>query len=341
MYTSQIMECLEAMIAGKRNIVFQESQETLMGKIQMRMRRLYEIIEMKSEENLRQREQLESMISGISHQVKTPIRRGKEPRFPLGAMAVANLSRNKGKTLLVVLSLSFSAVLLNCALNYTGNMDEETFVEGMVISDIDVRSRDFLKPGIEEYKKVVKGSAVRELENLEGVQDFEKVYTYMLPKEKMTEKREDLGKILRVNGKETSENSQVFERNRMLYGYNENALARAAVIEGTMDYEKLCSGDYVVMAGSLGDSGEYNYEAQEFHAGDIIEAEIKGTVKEYTVLAVVGVEQAQEMSYSSGGYEAIGFPESVFLQMFPEMQNPIHCLFDAKEGSFDTLYLVW
>ena len=274
--------------------------------------------------------------SGVQN--KQTHRRGKETRFPLGAMAVANLSRNKGKTLLVVLSLSFSAVLLNCALNYTGNMDEKTFVEGMVISDIDVRSRDFLKPGTEEYKKVVKGSAVRELENLEGVQDFGKVYTYMLPEEKMTEKREDLGKILRVNGKETSENSQVFERNRMLYGYNENALARAAVIEGTMDYEKLCSGDYVVMAGSLGDSGEYNYEAQEFHAGDIIEAEIKGTVKEYTVLAVVGVEQAQEMSYSSGGYEAIAFPESVFLQMFPEMQNPIHCLFDAKEGSFDTLY---
>ena len=274
--------------------------------------------------------------SGVQN--KQTHRRGKETRFPLGAMAVANLSRNKGKTLLVVLSLSFSAVLLNCALNYTGNMDEKTFVEGMVISDIDVRSRDFLKPGTEEYKKVVKGSAVRELENLEGVQDFGKVYTYMLPEEKRTEKREDLGKILRVNGKETSENSQVFERNRMLYGYNENALARAAVIEGTMDYEKLCSGDYVVMAGSLGDSGEYNYEAQEFHAGDIIEAEIKGTVKEYTVLAVVGVEQAQEMSYSSGGYEAIAFPESVFLQMFPEMQNPIHCLFDAKEGSFDTLY---
>ena len=103
---------------------------------------------------------------------------------------MANLSRNKGKTLLVVLSLSFSAVLLNCALNYTGNMDEKTFVEGMVISDIDVRSRDFLKPGTEEYKKVVKGSAVRELENLEGVQDFGKVYTYMLPEEKRTEKRE-------------------------------------------------------------------------------------------------------------------------------------------------------
>ena len=72
-YTEQIMDCLEAMIAGEKDIVFQENQETLMGKIQMRMRRLYEIIEMKSEENLRQRKQLESMISDISHQVKTPI----------------------------------------------------------------------------------------------------------------------------------------------------------------------------------------------------------------------------------------------------------------------------
>lgn len=37
------------------------------------MRQLYGAIEMKSAENLRQREQLESMISDISHQVKTPI----------------------------------------------------------------------------------------------------------------------------------------------------------------------------------------------------------------------------------------------------------------------------
>lgn len=265
-------------------------------------------------------------------------RKGKDTRFPLASMAAANLSRNKGKTFLVVLSIAFSAILLNSVLNYTGNMDKETFVKNRVASDFDVRNGDFLKMGAENYKKTVNGEAVEALAAMEGVKDFGKVYTYMLPEDMMTEEREDLGKILCINGEETSEHIEDFDRNRMLYGFDENALNRATVIEGTLDYEKLCTGDYVIMAGGLRDNGEYNKEDQEFHAGDVIEAEIKGTVKEYTVLAVVGLEQAQEMCYSSGGYESIAFAEPVFLQMFPEMQTPIHCLFDAEKGTFDSLY---
>ena len=191
--------------------------------------------------------------------------------------------------------------------------------------------------GAEDYKKTVNREAIEELAAMEGVKDFGKVYTYMLPEDMMTEEREDLGNLC-INGEETSEHIEEFDRNRMLYGFDENALKRATVIEGTLDYEKLCTGDYVIMAGGLRDNGEYNKEDQEFHAGDVIEAEIKGTVKEYTVLAVVGLEQAQEMCYSSGGYESIAFAEPVFLQMFPEMQTPIHCLFDAEKDAFDSLY---
>lgn len=72
-YTVQLSDCLDAILAGKKNIDFQEDQETLIGKLQMKMRQLYEVMEKKSEESIRQREQLESMISDISHQVKTPI----------------------------------------------------------------------------------------------------------------------------------------------------------------------------------------------------------------------------------------------------------------------------
>ena len=39
----------------------------------VKMRRIYEILIMRSQENLYQRESLESMISDISHQLKTPI----------------------------------------------------------------------------------------------------------------------------------------------------------------------------------------------------------------------------------------------------------------------------
>lgn len=72
-YTDIIMESLDAMLAGKKGVDFAVSQETLIGKIQMKMYQLQEVIEQKSKESLRQKEMLESVISDISHQVKTPV----------------------------------------------------------------------------------------------------------------------------------------------------------------------------------------------------------------------------------------------------------------------------
>lgn len=72
-FTKSLADCLDAILAGEKGIDFQEDEETLTGKVQMKMRRLYETMEMKAEENLQQRKRLESMISDISHQVKTPI----------------------------------------------------------------------------------------------------------------------------------------------------------------------------------------------------------------------------------------------------------------------------
>ena len=83
--------------------------------------------------------------------------------------------------------------------------------------------------------------------------------------------------------------------------------------------------------------GEYGYEIQELHAGDVIEVEIEGEMKEYTVMAVIGTLNSLNMSYSAGGYEAITFSESVFREMFPENQDPIHCLFDVEDGYFDSI----
>lgn len=72
-YTDTIMENLDAMLAGKKGVDFAISQETLIGKIQMKMYQLQEVMEQKSKESLRQKEMLESVISDISHQVKTPV----------------------------------------------------------------------------------------------------------------------------------------------------------------------------------------------------------------------------------------------------------------------------
>ncbi len=267
--------------------------------------------------------------------VRKAQKKGKESDHRIMSMAAANLGRDKGKTVLVVLSVSFSAVLLNCVLNYTGSMDEETYVRHGMITDFDVRSASFEKYGEEDYQKVVSEYMMGVLEQIDGVTDFGKVYCQMLPDENRKTGDEDCGKITRINGKDAGEVFEDFDEYRMLYGMDENVLLRTDIIEGSIDYEKLCTGDYVVMAGNLSNDETYDYEAQEFHAGDVIKAEVEGKEKDYTVMAVVGMKESLCMSYSNGGYEAMVFAESVFLDMFLDMQTPIHCLFNAREGRFD------
>lgn len=264
-------------------------------------------------------------------------KKGKESRNRLMAMAVSNLGRDKGKTALVVFSISLSAVLLNCVLNYTGSMDEETYVRHGMVTDFDVRNASFYKTAIEDYQKVVPENTADMLKQTHGVTDFGKVYCQMVPDEQLIKGDEDLGRIIQINGKEAKKVFPDLDDSRMLYGMDESALSKTDIIEGDIDYAKLSTGDYVVMAGYLDDEEEYDYEAQEFHAGDVIEMEVDGVRKEYTVMAAVGIKNSLCMSYSKGGYEVIVFAEPVFLEMFPNMKSPIHCLFNAEEGSFDAV----
>lgn len=72
-YTSNLTECLDEMIAGKQEIMFDEESELLMSKVQVKLRRLYEILQSQTQQSMEDRKRLEEIISDISHQVKTPI----------------------------------------------------------------------------------------------------------------------------------------------------------------------------------------------------------------------------------------------------------------------------
>lgn len=72
-YTSELSNCLDEMIAGNEDIVFQEEQETLIGKLQTKLRKLYEILQERASQSQENRELLEKTIADLSHQVKTPI----------------------------------------------------------------------------------------------------------------------------------------------------------------------------------------------------------------------------------------------------------------------------
>lgn len=123
--------------------------------------------------------------------MKRTVKKGRNSRHRIFRMAWDNIMRSRGRTVLVVLSISLSLILLNSVLNATGC---------------------FVTDGSEEEKA-------------EAVEEF--------------------------------------DWRRMLYGWDENMMRNMTLIEGNLDYEKLDSGNYVIMEGFLSDDGEYLEEAQE------------------------------------------------------------------------------
>ena len=71
-YSRELMGCLDKMLKDE-DVVFAEEKESLTGKIQVKMRQLYEASRCQREEQRIQKEQLETMIADLSHQIKTPI----------------------------------------------------------------------------------------------------------------------------------------------------------------------------------------------------------------------------------------------------------------------------
>lgn len=350
-YTAKLTRSLDAMISGTGEIAFEEEKETLVGRIQVKMRQLYEIMKSQNEKGARDKRQIEEIVGSISHQVRTPVaslrmyheflereglpeerrrefvraeerqldkleflmksmikmsrletgliavrvspvealryqegddmkrtvKKGRNSKHRIFRMAWDNIMRSRGRTVLVVLSISLSLILLNSVLNATGCFDQETYVRRKAVTDFTVHSSNYDNANVADATKTLNPGLIQQIEELEGAVDIGKSYIHILPEDEVTEA--DGGALSSVsiterNGarvnivtdgseEEKAEAVEEFDWRRMLYGWDENMMRNMTLIEGNLDYEKLDSGNYVIMAGFLSDDGEYLEEAQE------------------------------------------------------------------------------
>lgn len=72
LFSRELDNILDDMLAG-RNPHFEFIKDTLSDKINIKLKRLYEILNQKSEQSRQEKEKLNALISDISHQTKTPI----------------------------------------------------------------------------------------------------------------------------------------------------------------------------------------------------------------------------------------------------------------------------
>ncbi len=97
--------------------------------------------------------------------------KGRTSSHRIASMALANLNRNKGKTALVVLSVSIAIILLNSVMNISQCFDEETYVRRDAIADFNVSSSAWSKSAANS-EKVVPAKFVADIKEKEGVKRF-------------------------------------------------------------------------------------------------------------------------------------------------------------------------
>ncbi|MCQ4635502.1 ABC transporter permease [Anaerovorax odorimutans] len=261
---------------------------------------------------------------------KKAVKRGKESKMRIVRMASANLTGNKGKTLLVVLSIALSIVIFNSILNLTDCFDKETYAKGRVAADFLVKSSDSGQTDSPNY--MIPENFSQFIKDQPQVKDLSSVYYH----HDINDISADPAVIKTRNGKPYEDENDL--GGKQVYGFDENALKRCKVSEGKLDMKKFASGNYVLEVGPLDDTGQ-KVDADTFslHPGDRITADFHGKEKTYEVMACVAVNYALLYESSIGDFGCLLLPKEQFQSLYPQEDRPIRHIFDAEKGGFAEL----
>lgn len=114
-------------------------------------------------------------------------KKGRDSHHRIFQMASANLKRNRGKTVLVVMSIALSLILLNSVLGATGCFDKEIYVRRNAVTDFIVHSGNYGNFSVDDYTKTLNPKLSGKLSEMENVKNFGEVYCHILPPEQVTD----------------------------------------------------------------------------------------------------------------------------------------------------------
>ncbi len=219
-------------------------------------------------------------------------------------MALSNLGRNKKRTVLVILSLSLSLVLLNTVFTLSQSIDMDKYLSKFVDTDFLIAHADYFnydfygpdnetserfvqavesQPGFEAGGRLYGGSAERfTVEDGNNTEQYPNIDTY---------------------GNYFSD----------VYGLEDLPLGRLELLDGTLDFEKLAAGNYILEGVQTDDNNVPMLETAHFKVGETVTLHnYKGTAEsfddreyttqEFTVLGHVVIKYYTNFDGTWGEY---------------------------------------
>lgn len=205
-------------------------------------------------------------------------------------MALANLGRNKKRTILVVFSLSLSLVLLNTVFTLSTGIDMDKFLSKFNDADFLIAHADYFQYGYFGRENQTTETFIEAVQTQPGFQQGGRLYGGRDELFTCTDNSDDI-----INTNEYGDHYAA------VYGLEEFPLSRLVVLDGELDYEKLASGNYILEGVQLDDNNNPETESSHYDVGEVVElhnykgtsesyADREYTTQQFTVLAHVAVK---------------------------------------------------
>lgn len=273
-------------------------------------------------------------------------------------MAFSNLGRSKGRTIVVICSLSLTIVLMNSVYTITNSINRETFLSKMILSECIIGNAVLWNYNYRPYdektarEESLSESFISACASQESFKDGGRIYmstsdvampveSWKIPdnikknKEGVPGEYEPaIKEFVPFNGYEWGAYSAD------LHGIEKFVLSKMTVAEGEKDkdviWDKLRTGRYIIYAVDVDDDNSILKDKVKHHAGDKVTLKYNNkTTKEYEIISVI-----KRHSYSLTNRISSNFSYYVTADEFKENlpdQLLMSFIFDTKEGQEDQM----
>lgn len=250
-------------------------------------------------------------------------------------MALANLGRNKKRTVTVICSLTLGLVLLTCVYAKNASFDIDKYMGEKVISDFEIEDSS-ISANVGKYNPygtTISEQLVRKIEDLEGLKAVGHLYSQviihkigesaLLNIQEFYNTDDRLTYIEAVDTGLAKDYKDMIESKKctaILYGIDGLILdifsEEGRIVDGDFDKEKFKSEDYVVVEAVQGAENSNKETQPTYSVGDMVE--LNG--KKYEVMAIVAAIDSITEGVNDETADFLSFyvPAGEFKEMYPD-----------------------
>ncbi len=261
-------------------------------------------------------------------------RRAKDRRATHGAklhfMALANLGRNRKRTVLVIASMTLSLVLFNTVFTLSGGFDIDKYIAKFMDTDFVISNADYFQYQVEKSENDLSGSFIEAVKQNNCFEDGGRLYSSWMLEEPFSTEHHAFFSY----NKDQKGNPYI-----SLYGADDFLLNNMEAIEGTIDLEKLKSGKYILLSVDCDDDGTI-MDSPNISVGNTVRInhlkaeELSTTITDSYDFIILAKVRANENTATTRntGESRFYLPTDMFL---PLCDNPhlVNFSFDVKEGT--------